>query len=64
MPCRRRRLIITPSQTGDITQAPSLLEGQTGEAVLADKAYDSNAFRETIHFKGFALIAAAIIWLR
>jgi transposase len=95
-----------------------LLEGQAGDAVLADKAYDSNAFREviaamgakavipsnrarkiiiphdaetykqrnriercfnrlkhfrrfatrydrrTIHFKGFVLIAAAMIWLR
>jgi transposase len=115
---RPLRLIITPGQTGDITQAPALLEGQIGAAVLADKAYDSNAFREiiahmgaaavipsnrtrkiiiphdaetykqrnciehcfnklkhfrrfatrydrrTIHFKGFALIAAAMIWLR
>ena len=95
-----------------------MLEGQAGEAVLAHKAYDSNAFHEvitniganavipsnrtrkviiphdaetykqrnriercvnrlkhfrrfatrydrrTLHFKGFALIAAAMIWLR
>ena len=115
---RPLKLIITPGQTGDITQAPALLEGQVGEAVLADKAYDSNAFREviadmgakavipsnrtrkviiphdtetykqrnriercfnrlkhfrrfatrydrrSIHFKGFALIAATMIWLR
>lgn len=111
-------LIITHGQTGDITQAPELLEGQAGEDVLADRVYDSNAFREAIaamgakavipsnkarkviirhdvetykqrnrierclnrlkhfrrfatrydrralHFKGFALIAAAMIWLR
>lgn len=29
-------------------QAPALLEGQTGDAVLADKAYDSNALRAII----------------
>ena len=39
---------MTAGQIGDITQAPVLLEGQTGKAVLADKAYDSNALRETI----------------
>ncbi len=45
---RPLRFIITAGQTGDITQAPALLEGQTGSAVLADKAYDSNALRATI----------------
>jgi transposase len=38
----------TAGQVGDITQAPALLDGQSGDAVLADKAYDSNALRETI----------------
>jgi transposase len=33
---------------GDVTQAPTLLEGQAGDAVLADKAYDSNALRAGI----------------
>ena len=42
------RFIITAGQTGDITAAPALLEGQTAEAVLADKAYDSNALRALI----------------
>jgi transposase len=49
---RPLRLIITPGQTGDITQAPALLKGQAGDAVLADKAYDSNAFREVIAAMG------------
>lgn len=35
---RPLRLIVTAGQVGDITQAPTLLEGQTGNAVLADKA--------------------------
>jgi len=42
------RFIITPGQTGDITQAPALLHGQDAAAVLADKAYDSNALRAII----------------
>lgn len=42
---RPLRFIVTPGQVGDITHAPALLEGQTGGAVLADKAYDSNALR-------------------
>jgi hypothetical protein len=44
--------IVTAGQVGDITQAPALLEGQTGKVVLGDKAYDRNALRATIleHF--------------
>jgi len=45
---RPLRIIVTAGQVGDITQAPALLEGQSGDAVLADKAYDSNAFRSVI----------------
>ncbi len=45
---RPLRFIIMPGQTGDITQAPALLHGQSGAAVLADKAYGSNALRVTI----------------
>ena len=49
---RPLRLIVTAGQVGDITQAPALLEGQSGEAVLADKAYDSNALRALIADRG------------
>lgn len=49
---RPLRFIITPGQVGDITQAPALLEGRTAEAVLADKAYDSNALRAIIATMG------------
>ena len=45
---RPLRFLITPGQTGDITAAPALLDGQEGRAVLADKAYDSNALRAMI----------------
>ncbi|MHC2464449.1 transposase [Bradyrhizobium embrapense] len=45
---RPLRFIVTAGQVNDITQAPALLDGQSGDAVLADKAYDSNALRATI----------------
>jgi transposase len=45
---RPLRFIITAGQAGDITVAPALLEGESGGALLADKAYDSNAFRACI----------------
>lgn len=115
---RPLRVIVTAGQISDVTQAPALLEGQEGSAVLADKAYDSNALRalvagmgpkavipskrlrkqpiphdeaaykrrnriercfnrlkhfrrfatrydrRTIHFAGFAHLAAATIWMR
>lgn len=49
---RPLRFIVTAGQVGDITQAPDLLKDQSGDAVLADKAYDSNALRETIAAMG------------
>jgi transposase len=49
---RPLRFIVTPGQTGDITQAFALLENQAGGAVLADKAYDSNALRALIGNRG------------
>ncbi|MBY3202442.1 transposase [Rhizobium laguerreae] len=39
---RPLRFIVTAGQVGDITQASALLKGQTDQAVLGDKAYDSN----------------------
>lgn len=45
---RPLRFHLTAGQTHDITAAPALLEGQQADAVLADKAYDSNDLRETI----------------
>jgi IS5 family transposase len=39
---RPLRFILTAGQTGDITTAPALLDGLRADAVLADKAYDSD----------------------
>lgn len=43
---------LTPGQTADITQAESLLEGYSPEAVLGDKGYDSDRLVETIEAHG------------
>lgn len=45
---RPLRFILTPGQTGDITQASALLEGCQAGHVIADTAYDSRALREII----------------
>jgi transposase len=45
---RPLRVIVTPGQRGDVTQAPALLAGLTPRRVLADKAYDANALRQII----------------
>lgn len=49
---RPLRFILTAGQSGDILQAPALLDGFGAEAVLADKAYDSNALRQIIADSG------------
>lgn len=45
---RPLRFIVTAGQVGDITTAPALLDSLSAQAVLADKAYDSNALRALI----------------
>jgi transposase len=49
---RPLRFIVTAGQVGDITTAPALLNGLSANAVLADKAYDSNALRAIIASMG------------
>ena len=45
---RPLKIILTPGQRGDVTQAPALLAGLSPRRVLADKAYDANALRQII----------------
>jgi transposase len=45
---RPLRFILTAGQVGDVLMAPALLDGFQAKAVLADKAYDSNALRQII----------------
>lgn len=42
------RFHLAPGQSHDILAAPTLLEGMTPRAVLADRAYDSSALRQSI----------------
>jgi transposase len=49
---RPLRFILTAGQVGDILTAPALLAGFQAQAVLADKAYDSNALRQLIADSG------------
>jgi transposase len=53
---RPLRFILTAGQVGDVLAAPALLEGFQAEAVLADKAYDSNALRQLIADSGAAAV--------
>ena len=42
------RFTLTAGQQHDITQAEELIAGIESEDVIADRAYDSNQFRESI----------------
>ena len=41
-------LSLTPGNAHDLTAAPDLVEACTSRTILADKAYDSNAFRDLL----------------
>ncbi len=53
---RPLRFILTPGQAADISSAPALLEGMKAKAVLADKGYDSRAFRDLIRAKRMRVV--------
>lgn len=53
---RPLRFILTGGQVHDIIAAPALLDGIEGDAVIADKAYDSNDFRRIIADAGMAAV--------
>jgi transposase len=45
---RPLRFILTGGQAHDIVVAPTLIEGCRGGALIADKAFDSNDFRQLL----------------
>ena len=53
---RPLRFLLTPGQAADIKSAPALIAGVPGHAVMADKGYDSNAFRDLISASGMKVI--------
>jgi len=42
------RVVLTPGQAHDATEAEALLDGQTAEHVIADTAYDADRIRTAI----------------
>ena len=46
------RLILTPGQAADVTQAKALIEGVPFEVVIADKGYDSREVVTAVEDKG------------
>ena len=46
------RLVLTPGQAADVTQAETLIEGAPFEVVIADRGYDSQAVVDAIEAKG------------
>ena len=46
------RFILTAGQAHDVTTVPELLNGREAEAVIADRAYDTNAIRSLIAERG------------
>jgi transposase len=46
------KFLVTAGQEADITHAPTLLEGQAAEAVLADKGYDKKEFVALVEGRG------------
>jgi transposase len=57
---RPLRFILTPGQVNEITVAEELLQGVEGQAVLADKGYDSRALREHLRQRAMASIIPTI----
>lgn len=49
---RPTELIVTPGQQHDIQQAPTLLGQRQPKYVIADKAYDSDQFVQSIEDRG------------
>jgi len=45
------KIILTPGQDHDVTQGPALIANSDAEKMIADKAYDSDAFIEAIESK-------------
>jgi transposase len=46
------KLVLTPGQAADVTQAEALIEGAPFEVVIADRGYDSQAVVDAVEAKG------------
>jgi transposase len=50
------RCVLTGGQVNDVTQAESLVSGLSGTAVVADRAYDSDAFLAQVMDQGMKVV--------
>lgn len=50
------RLVLTPGQAADVTQAETLIEGLPFEVVIADRGYDSRTVVEAVGKGGGAAV--------
>ena len=50
------RVLLTPGQRHEATQAKTLLEGFAAEWVIADTAFDANAFRAALAEQGMGAV--------
>ena len=53
---RPLRFLLTGGQVHDIVPARAMIEGVDGGALITDKAYDSNAFREEVARAGMRAV--------
>lgn len=53
---RPLRYLLTPGQEADISSAPALIDGFKAKGVIADKGYDSRAFRDLIRSKRMRIV--------
>lgn len=54
---RIRRLVVTAGNIADISVAPALAQGLvSGGVLIADKAYDSDAFTESLHHRRIKVV--------
>ena len=53
---RPLRFKLTGGQVNDIVAAPEMIDAVDGGALIADKAYDSNAFRERVAQAGMLAV--------
>ena len=53
------RFVLMPGQRGEITGAEKLIEGLSLGALLADKAYDADQFRDLLKSKGIKPVIPA-----
>ena len=51
--------VLTGGEVGDVTQAEKLLEGKTGDCLLGDKGYDSDALIEKLKERGIEAVIPA-----